>query len=113
MGSQSPHPQVICGQGPPPPNPLVMERFQGVVSQLFQQVGRGGAVRGARLLLVLPFILQMSVRACARAPTTHTGECGHQACHQTCHHPSYPPLPFPLSESCAWAARWTMTWPTC
>jgi hypothetical protein len=29
---------VYCAQGPPPPNPLVVERFQGVVSQLFQQV---------------------------------------------------------------------------
>jgi ATP-dependent Clp protease protease subunit len=36
--SRNPHPPVIC-QGPPPPNPLVVERFQGVVSQLFQQVG--------------------------------------------------------------------------
>jgi hypothetical protein len=38
LGSRTQHPQVIWGQGPPPPNPLVMERFQGVVSQLFQQV---------------------------------------------------------------------------
>ena len=29
---------VICGQGPPPPNPAVVERFQQVISQLFQQV---------------------------------------------------------------------------
>ena len=29
---------VICGQGPPPPNPQVVERFQQVISQLFQQV---------------------------------------------------------------------------
>lgn len=35
--SRNPHPPVVC-QGPPPPNPLVVERFQGVVSQLFQQV---------------------------------------------------------------------------
>ena len=29
---------MICGQGPPPPNPQVVERFQQVISQLFQQV---------------------------------------------------------------------------
>ncbi|KAJ9533115.1 hypothetical protein QJQ45_018215 [Haematococcus lacustris] len=43
--SRMPHAPIIC-QGPPPPNPLVIERFQGVVSQLFQQriVRLGGAV---------------------------------------------------------------------
>ena len=30
--------QVWCGQGPPPPNPMVVERFSQVISQLFQQV---------------------------------------------------------------------------
>lgn len=29
---------IVCGQGPPPPNPMVVERFQQVISQLFQQV---------------------------------------------------------------------------
>ena len=29
---------VVAQQGPPPPNPLVVERFQQVISQLFQQV---------------------------------------------------------------------------
>ncbi|GIL70156.1 hypothetical protein Vretimale_3402 [Volvox reticuliferus] len=45
VSSRNPHPPVVC-QGPPPPNPLVIERFQGVVSQLFQQriVRLGGAV---------------------------------------------------------------------
>ncbi|KXZ56052.1 hypothetical protein GPECTOR_2g1604 [Gonium pectorale] len=45
VSSRDPHPPVVC-QGPPPPNPLVVERFQGVVSQLFQQriVRLGGAV---------------------------------------------------------------------
>uniref|UniRef100_A0A7S0R3K0 ATP-dependent Clp protease proteolytic subunit n=1 Tax=Chlamydomonas leiostraca TaxID=1034604 RepID=A0A7S0R3K0_9CHLO len=44
--SRLPHGQIVCSQGPPPPNPLVIERFQGVVSQLFQQriVRLGGAV---------------------------------------------------------------------
>jgi len=31
---------VVCQQGPPPPNPLVVERFQQVISQLFQQARR-------------------------------------------------------------------------
>lgn len=37
---------VIRAEGPPAPNPLVIERFQGVVSQLFSQriVRLGGAV---------------------------------------------------------------------
>ncbi|PNH04944.1 ATP-dependent Clp protease proteolytic subunit 5, chloroplastic [Tetrabaena socialis] len=45
VSSRDPHPPIVC-QGPPPPNPLVIERFQGVVSQLFQQriVRLGGAV---------------------------------------------------------------------
>ncbi len=29
---------IWAGQGPPPPNPMVVERFQQVISQLFQQV---------------------------------------------------------------------------
>lgn len=36
--SRDRNPPVQCNQGPPPPNPLVIERFQSVVSQLFQQV---------------------------------------------------------------------------
>ncbi|DBA72595.1 hypothetical protein WJX79_001855 [Trebouxia sp. C0005] len=38
--------QIWCGQGPPPPNPMVVERFSQVISQLFQQriVRLGGAV---------------------------------------------------------------------
>lgn len=31
-------PVIYAGQGPPPPSPLVVERFQQVISQLFQQV---------------------------------------------------------------------------
>ncbi len=30
--------QIWCGQGPPPPSPMVVERFSQVISQLFQQV---------------------------------------------------------------------------
>jgi hypothetical protein len=42
---QNPENMVYAGQGPPPPNPLVVERFQQVVSALFQQasVWKGGA----------------------------------------------------------------------
>jgi ATP-dependent Clp protease protease subunit len=38
MSSKSMQPVITANQGPPPPNPLVVERFQSVVSQLFQQV---------------------------------------------------------------------------
>ena len=38
--SKNAHQPIIANQGPPPPNPLVMERFQSVVSQLFQQASR-------------------------------------------------------------------------
>jgi hypothetical protein len=38
MSSKSRQPVITANQGPPPPNPLVVERFQSVVSQLFQQV---------------------------------------------------------------------------
>lgn len=41
MSSRSRQPVITCNQGPPPPNPLVVERFQSVVSQLFQQVRPG------------------------------------------------------------------------
>lgn len=46
MSSKSAYPPIVCSQGPPPPNPLVVERFQSVVSQLFQQriVRMGGPV---------------------------------------------------------------------
>ena len=39
---------VVCQQGPPPPNPLVVERFQQVISQLFQQA-RAHSLRAAGL----------------------------------------------------------------
>jgi hypothetical protein len=32
-----PESNIIMSQGPPPPNPLMVERFQSVVSSLFQQ----------------------------------------------------------------------------
>lgn len=36
--------QIYCGQGPAPPNPRVVEQFQQVVSQLFQQVSQAAEV---------------------------------------------------------------------
>lgn len=39
----APESVIYAGQGPPPPSPLVVERFQQVISQLFQQVGDPGA----------------------------------------------------------------------
>jgi hypothetical protein len=44
--SKDARPPIVCSQGPPPPNPLVVERFQSVVSSLFQQriVRMGGPV---------------------------------------------------------------------
>lgn len=36
----APENQIWAGQGPPPPSPIVVERFQQVISQLFQQVCR-------------------------------------------------------------------------
>ena len=44
---------VYCNQGPPPPNPLVIERFQSVVSQLFQQVRAANPQPSDTLLGVL------------------------------------------------------------
>jgi hypothetical protein len=36
--SAAPENVIYAGQGPPPPSPMVVERFQQVISQLFQQV---------------------------------------------------------------------------
>lgn len=43
---QAPETAIYAGQGPPPPSPIVVERFQQVISQLFQQriVRLGGPV---------------------------------------------------------------------
>ncbi len=38
--SAAPENVIYAGQGPPPPSPMVVERFQQVISQLFQQVSR-------------------------------------------------------------------------
>ncbi|BDA42236.1 ATP-dependent Clp protease proteolytic subunit 1 [Coccomyxa sp. Obi] len=52
---------VICGQGPPPPNPAVVERFQQVISQLFQQriVRMGGPVDDDMANLIVAQLLYL------------------------------------------------------
>lgn len=52
---------IIASQGPPPPSPLVVERFQSVVSQLFQQriVRMGGAVDDDMANLIVAQLLYL------------------------------------------------------
>ncbi|KAK9845334.1 hypothetical protein WJX81_003678 [Elliptochloris bilobata] len=52
---------VVCQQGPPPPNPLVVERFQQVISQLFQQriVRMGGPVDDDMANLIVAQLLYL------------------------------------------------------
>ena len=45
---------VVCGQGPQPPSPMVVERFQQVISQLFQQVRCRRFFRGTRHVTAFP-----------------------------------------------------------
>jgi ATP-dependent Clp protease, protease subunit len=57
----SPDRTVWAGQGPPPPNPLVIERFQQVISQLFTQriVRLGGAVDDDMANLIVAQLLYL------------------------------------------------------
>ena len=52
---------IVASQGPPPPSPLVVERFQSVVSQLFQQriVRMGGAVDDDMANLIVAQLLYL------------------------------------------------------
>ena len=52
---------IYAGQGPPPPSPLVVERFQQVISQLFQQriIRLGGAVEDENSNLIIASLLYM------------------------------------------------------
>jgi ATP-dependent Clp protease protease subunit len=52
---------IYAGQGPPPPNPIVMERFQQVISALFQQriVRLGGAVDDDMANLIVAQLLYL------------------------------------------------------
>eukprot|EP01024_Parvocaulis_polyphysoides_P022080 TRINITY_DN2053_c0_g1_i1.p1 TRINITY_DN2053_c0_g1~~TRINITY_DN2053_c0_g1_i1.p1 ORF type:complete len:281 (-),score=37.19 TRINITY_DN2053_c0_g1_i1:160-930(-) len=46
FNSKLPEDKILMSQGPPPPSPMLIERFQSVISQLFQQriIRCGGAV---------------------------------------------------------------------
>jgi len=57
----SPDRQIICGQGPAPPSPVVVERFQQVISQLFQQriIRAGGAVDDDMANLIVAQLLYL------------------------------------------------------
>eukprot|EP00887_Chlorella_sp_A99_P008159 scaffold12.g8159.t1 len=52
---------IYAGQGPPPPSPIVVERFQQVISQLFQQriVRLGGPVDDDMANLVVAQLLYL------------------------------------------------------
>lgn len=58
---EDPSYSVVCQQGPPPPNPMVVERFQQVISQLFQQriVRLGGAVDDDMANLIVAQLLTL------------------------------------------------------
>ena len=58
---QAPEAQVWAGQGPPPPSPLVVERFQQVITQLFQQriVRLGGPVDDDMANLIVAQLLYL------------------------------------------------------
>lgn len=54
-------PAVVASQGPAPPNPLLVEKFQGVISQLFQQriIRMGGAVDDDMANLIVAQLLYL------------------------------------------------------
>ncbi len=58
---EDPNNLIYAGQGPPPPSPLVIERFQQVVSQLFQQriVRMGGPVDDDMANLIVAQLLYL------------------------------------------------------
>ncbi|GMH45832.1 hypothetical protein BSKO_13795 [Bryopsis sp. KO-2023] len=59
--SKNLHEPIICGQGPAPPSPFMVERFQGVISQLFQQriIRLGGAVDDEMANLIVAQLLYL------------------------------------------------------
>lgn len=127
--SRNRQPLITCNQGPPPPNPLVVERFQSVVSQLFQQVmsdligwqqeSRHPACWAAVVWCYRPydtptvythhtFALQQQQLCCwfqqHWLPVTHNCCC----CCCLCQ-----PLPLATCRGlCAWVVLLMMTWPT-
>jgi ATP-dependent Clp protease, protease subunit len=61
MDSKNALPPIVCGQGPQPPNPMVVERFSQVISQLFNQriVRLGGAVDDDMANLIVAQLLYL------------------------------------------------------
>lgn len=90
---------VIAGQGPPPPNPAVVERFQQVISQLFQQVGQSFCIIAAQFT--------------SSAVDSNRPERLLFCCVSTLHVSkiSMPLYVVCCSELCEWEGRWMMTWP--
>lgn len=62
ISREPPNRLVVCGpQGPPPPSPIVVERFQQVISQLFQQriVRLGGPIDDDMANLIVAQLLYL------------------------------------------------------
>jgi len=76
--SRDRNPPITCNQGPPPPNPLVIERFQSVVSQLFQQriVRMGGPVDDDMANLVVAQLLYLDSTDPERDVTVYVNSPG-------------------------------------
>jgi ATP-dependent Clp protease protease subunit len=70
--------QIWCGQGPQPPSPMVVERFQQVVSQLFQQriVRLGGAVDDDMANLIVAQLLYLDAADSKRDVTIYVNSPG-------------------------------------
>jgi len=69
---------IICGQGPQPPSPMVVERFQQVISQLFQQriVRLGGAVDDDMANLIVAQLLYLDAADPKRDVTMYVNSPG-------------------------------------
>ncbi|PRW61527.1 ATP-dependent Clp protease proteolytic subunit chloroplastic [Chlorella sorokiniana] len=69
---------IYAGQGPPPPSPLVVERFQQVISQLFQQriVRLGGPVDDDMANLIVAQLLYLDSADANRDVTLYVNSPG-------------------------------------
>eukprot|EP00892_Ulva_mutabilis_P009762 jgi/Ulvmu1/7158/UM034_0065.1 len=69
---------IIMGQGPAPPNPFMVERFQSVVSSLFQQriVRCGGAVDDDMANLIVAQLLYLDAQAPGKDVTLYINSPG-------------------------------------
>ncbi|CAG9464863.1 unnamed protein product [Pedinophyceae sp. YPF-701] len=61
MVSKEEMPTIVAGQGPSPPNPMLVEKFQGVISQLFTQriIRMGGQVDDDMANLIVAQLLYL------------------------------------------------------